>query len=129
VAMAVADPCRSVLLAARSRLGGTDLVLQTNGVDLRFSAAYSASTSARAAPTTSCRRCNREHDAGLTVRNGSGTAVTKVSNVVVTCVTQSFTLSARSATCWAPASFCRTTATPFTQRQRLQPLSGKRYGV
>jgi 6-phosphogluconolactonase (cycloisomerase 2 family) len=84
----------SVLVSGKiAGLEGTDLVLQTNGVDVPifgsiFSIYLSAGSPYNIVPTVQPRTPTQD----CTVSNGSGTAVTNVSNVVVTCVTQSFTL-------------------------------------
>jgi 6-phosphogluconolactonase (cycloisomerase 2 family) len=85
----------SVLVSGTiSGLAGTGLLLQTNGVNVPifgsiFSVYLSKGSPYNIVPTTQPNSPTQD----CTVSNGSGTAVANVSNVAVSCVTQSFTLS------------------------------------
>ncbi len=75
-------------------LQGSNLVLQTNGVNVPifgniFSVYLSAGSPYNIVPTVQPKTPTQD----CTVTNGSGTAIANVSNVTVSCVTQSFTLS------------------------------------
>jgi 6-phosphogluconolactonase (cycloisomerase 2 family) len=85
----------SVLISGTiTGLQGSDLVLQTNGVYVPisgniFSIYLSAGSPYNIVPTVQPKTPTQD----CTVSNGSGTATANVSNVTVSCVTQSFTLS------------------------------------
>jgi 6-phosphogluconolactonase (cycloisomerase 2 family) len=104
-------------------LEGTDLVLQTNGVYVPifgniFSIYLSKGSPYNIVPTVQPKAPTQD----CTVSNGAGTAVANVSNVVVTCVTQSFTLSGSITGLLGAGIVVQNNGTPV-------PLSGNNFSL